>query len=328
MTNFKKTLFDLKALLILIALVIVAGILSPVFLTQKNLLNVLLAVSVTAILAIGETYIIILGEIDLSVGAIMGMCGAICAGVLTHNNIFVAILVGLLLGAAAGALNGVLVTFGRMPSFIATLGTMTAFGGITLAYTGGNPISTMVPVFQWFGQGYLWIIPVPVAIMIILYTVFWFLLHRTHYGRHVFATGGNIESSRLSGVGVRQVKVIAFMVSGLLAAVASVIFTARLSTAVPTAGDGMQLDAIAAVILGGTSLAGGRGRLVGTVIGAIILGVLDDSMNLLNVSAFYQDVVKGVIIILAVLLDSNVNAITGFFSRRRAGTNLLVNETV
>lgn len=312
MASFKKSLLELKSLVILLILVVVAAALSPVFLTPTNLLNILLEVAVTAILAIGQTYIIILGEIDLSVGAILGLSGAIAAGVLAKGNLPEALLAGLLIGAAAGLLNGFLVTKGKMPSFIATLGTMTAFSGLTLVYTGGNPISVGSQAFQWIGQGYVFRIPVPVVLMLLLYVVFWFLLHKTHFGRYIFATGGNIEASRLSGIGVRKIKNIAFMTTGALAAVAGIVLTSRLSCAEPTSGSGMELDSIAAVILGGTSLTGGKGRLVGTVVGAIILGVLDDGMNLLNVSAFYQGVVKGVIIILAVLLDSNMDSLTGY----------------
>lgn len=310
MGKIKKSLAGLQSLYILVILIIVASILSPVFFTSMNLLNILLEVAVTAILAIGQTYIIILGEIDLSIGSILGLSGAISASVLSHGNLVEALLVGIVIGAAAGLLNGFLVTKGKMPSFIATLSTMTAYAGLTLVFTGGNPISTGLASFQWIGQGYLLDIPVPVVIMILLYIVFWFILHRTHYGRYVFATGGNIESSRLSGISVRKIKNIAFMLTGALSAVAGIILTARLSCAEPTSGSGMELDAIAAVILGGTSLTGGKGRLVGTVIGAIILGVLDDGMNLMNVSAFYQGVVKGVIILLAVLLDSNLDSIS------------------
>ena len=310
MLNIKKSISGLRSLIILAILVIIASILSPVFLTTSNLLNVLLEVAVTAILAIGETYIIILGEIDLSVGAILGLTGAVSAGTLAHGNLPESLLIGLLIGAGAGLLNGLLVTKGRMPAFIATLGTMTAFAGLTLVYTGGNPISISESSYQWIGQGYVLGIPVPVLIMILLYVVFWFILHRTRYGRYVFATGGNIESSRLSGINVTKIKNIAFMMTGALAGVAGIILTARLNSAEPTSGSGMELDAIAAVIIGGTSLAGGKGQLVGTVIGAIILGVLDDGMNLLNVSAFYQGVVKGVIILLAVLLDSNIDSLS------------------
>lgn len=315
MSNIKKSLIELRSLWILIILCVAMWIATPHFLTAQNISNVLLEVAVTAVLAIGQTYIIILGEIDLSVGAILGLTGALSAGVLAHGNLAEALLIALVIGAAAGFLNGTLVTKGKIPSFIATLGTMTAIEGVTLVYTGGNPISVGSAQYQWLGQGYIVGIPVPVVLMVVLYVAFWFLLHRTHFGRYVFATGDNIEASRLSGINVRRIKTTVFMMAGALSAVAGIILTGRLSTASPVAGQGMELDSIAAVILGGTSLTGGKGRLTGTVIGAIILGVLDDGMNLLDVSAFYQGVVKGVIIILAVLLDNNMDGITGSFKK-------------
>jgi len=314
MLSIRKSITEFRSLFILVVLVIIASILSPVFLTTSNILNIMLEVAVTVILAIGQTYIIILGEIDLSVGAILGMSGAISAGILARGNLPEAILVGIVIGAAAGFLNGILVTKGKMPSFIATLGTMTAFGGLTLVYTGGNPISISSTSFEWIGQGYLFRIPIPVIIMILLCVIFWFLLHRTHYGRYVFATGGNKEASRLSGINVTKIKTIAFMMTGALSGIAGIILTARLSSAEPTSGSGMEMDAIAAVILGGTSLTGGKGGVIGTVIGAVILGVLDNGMNLLNVPAFEQGVVEGVIIILAVLLDSNIDSISKLIS--------------
>ena len=300
---------EMRALIVLVLLGIIASILSPNFLSPSNLLNVLLEVSSTALLAFGQTYIIILGEIDLSVGAVMGLAGAITAGVLAQGNMVEALIVGLLVGAVGGLLNGLLTTYGKIPSFITTLGTMTAISGVTLVYTQGNPISISSNAYEWIGQGYLLGVPVPVWIMILFYILFWLLLSRTHYGRYVFATGGNEEASRLSGIAVRRVKIWAFVLTGVLAAVAGFIETARLSTAEPTLGSGLELDAIAAVILGGTSLTGGKGGLFGTLVGAVILGVLDDAMNLLNVSAFYQGIVEGVVILLAVLLDRNIDSL-------------------
>jgi ribose transport system permease protein len=309
-STIRSVYSEMRALIVLVLLGVIASILSPVFLSPSNLLNILLEVSTTALLAFGQTYIIILAEIDLSVGAVMGLAGAITAGVLAQGNIVEALIVGLLVGAVAGLLNGLLTTYGKIPSFITTLGTMTAFSGVTLVYTQGNPISIASNAYRWVGQGYLLGVPVPVWIMILFYILFWLLLSRTHYGRYVFATGGNEEASRLSGIAVRRVKIWAFVLTGVLAAVAGFIDTARLSTAEPTLGSGLELDAIAAVILGGTSLTGGKGGLFGTLVGAVILGVLDDAMNLLNVSAFYQGIAKGVIILLAVLLDRNIDSLS------------------
>lgn len=324
MTNIRSIFSEMQALIVLIILVIIAAFLSPVFLTVTNLLNILLEVAVTAILAIGQTYIIILAEIDLSVGTVLGLSGAITAGFLSHGNLIEGLLIGLVVGLIAGLINGLLVTVGKLPSFIATLGTMTAFSGLTLVYTQGNPITVNSPSFQFIGQGFLGGIPFPVWLMVILYVGFWFLLHRTHFGRYVFATGGNEEASRLSGINVKQVKLWSFVMAGVLSAIAGFILTSRLGSAEPTSGSGLELDAIAAVILGGTSLTGGKGGLIGTVIGAIILGVLDNGMNLLNVSAFYQGVAKGVIILLAVLLDRNMKSLTSLVrltSFKKSGKN-------
>ncbi len=310
MTFIRSIFSEMQALIVLIILIIIAALLSPVFLTVTNLLNILLEVAVTAILAIGQTYIIILAEIDLSVGATLGLSAAVTAGFLSHGNLVVGLIIGMIVGLAAGLINGLLVTIGKLPSFIATLGTMTAFAGLTLVITQGNPITITSNSFQYIGQGFIAGVPFPVWLMVILYVLFWFLLHRTHFGRYVFATGGNEEASRLSGINVKKVKLLSFIMAGVLSAIAGFILTARLSSAEPTAGSGMELDSIAAVILGGTSLTGGKGGLIGTVIGAIILGVLDNGMNLLNVSAFYQGVAKGVIILLAVLLDRNMKSLS------------------
>lgn len=311
---------EMRAIWILLLVSIVISYLTPVFLSAPNLLNILLEVSVTGLLAIGQTYVIILAEIDLSVGAILGFSGAVSASVLAKGSLSEAILIAVAMGAAIGLINGLLVTKGHVPSFIATLGTMSAISGLTLLFTQGYPISITNGSYEWIGQGYFLMVPLPVWIMLILYAVFWYLLSRTRFGRYVYGTGGNIEACRLSGINVNRVKNMAFMLTGALSAVAGLILTARLSSAEPTAGSGMELDAIAAVILGGTSLAGGRGGVIGTIIGAVILGVLDNGMNLLNISAFYHDIVKGLIILLVVLVDKNltdVSAVANLFRIRK-----------
>jgi ribose/xylose/arabinose/galactoside ABC-type transport system permease subunit len=230
-----------------------------------------------------------------------------------------AIVVGLLVGAAAGLVNGLLVTKTRMPSFIATLATMSVLGGLTLQLSQGNPIAVTDYDFQNIGQARVAGIPAPVWIMALVFIGFGVLLARTRFGRYVYATGDNAEAARLSGIAVDRVKILAFVISGVLAALAGFIVSARLSTAEPTAGTGLELEAIAAVIIGGTSLAGGRGDLVGTIVGALILGVIDNGMNLLDVSPFLQSVVKGLVILFAVLLDRNADVIRGWFRRRPPG---------
>jgi len=307
---------ELRAAWMLLAVCVVLAVASPVFATSGNLLNVALATSVTALLAAGQTFVIILAEIDLSVGAVLGFSAAITALTLRHQSTVTAIIVGLLVGAGAGLVNGLLVTKTRMPSFIATLATMSVLGGLTLQLSQGNPIAVTDYDFQNIGQARLAGIPAPVWIMVLVFVGFGVLLARTRFGRYVYATGDNAEAARLSGIAVDRVKILAFVISGVLAALAGFIVSARLSTAEPTAGTGLELEAIAAVIIGGTSLAGGRGDLVGTIVGALILGVIDNGMNLLDVSPFLQSVVKGLVILFAVLLDRNADVIRGWFRRR------------
>lgn len=307
---------ELRAAWMLLAVCIILAIASPVFATSSNLLNVALATSVTALLAAGQTFVIILAEIDLSVGAVLGFSSVITAMVLQQHSTAVGVVVGLLVGAAAGLVNGLLVTKTRMPSFIATLATMSVLGGLTLELSQGNPVGVSDYDFQNIGQAKIAGIPTPVWIMVGVFVVFGVLLARTRYGRYVYATGDNAEAAKLSGISVDRVKILAFMISGVLAALAGFIVTARLSTAEPTAGTGLELEAIAAVIIGGTSLAGGRGDLIGTIVGALILGVIDNGMNLLNVSPFLQSVVKGLVILFAVLLDRNAEVIRGWFRRQ------------
>jgi len=314
--TLRRVARELRAAWMLLAVCVVLALASPVFATSGNLLNVALATSVTALLAAGQTFVIILAEIDLSVGAVLGFSAAITALTLRHQSTVTAIVVGLLVGAGAGLVNGLLVTKARMPSFIATLATMSVLGGLTLQLSQGNPIAVTDYDFQNIGQARLAGIPAPVWIMVLVFIGFGVLLARTRFGRYVYATGDNAEAARLSGIAVDRVKILAFVISGLLAALAGFIVSARLSTAEPTAGTGLELEAIAAVIIGGTSLAGGRGDLVGTIVGALILGVIDNGMNLLDVSPFLQSVVKGLVILFAVLLDRNADVIRGWFRRR------------
>jgi ribose transport system permease protein len=320
MTSALKTAArELRAIWMLLLVGIVLSFASPVFLTRSNLLNVGLATSVVALLAIGQTYVIVLAEIDLSVGSALGFSAMVTALTLRHHGLWLGLLAGLAAGAVIGVVNGLLVTRARMPSFIATLATMSILAGLTLQLSSGDPVAVTDYSFQGIGQDYLGGIPVPVWLMVVAYLLFGVVLARTGYGRFVYATGDNLEAARLSGIRTQRVKVAAFAVSGLLAALGGFILTARLSTAEPTAGTGYELESIAAVIIGGTSLAGGRGKLIGTLVGALVLGVIDNGMNLLNVSPFLQDVVKGVVILLAVYLDRNVDALRALFTRRGGG---------
>jgi ribose transport system permease protein len=306
----------LRAVWMLLLVGIILTIASPVFLTHNNLMNVGLATSVAALLAVGQTYVIILAEIDLSVGAALGFTAVVTAQTLRDHGLVAGVAAGVATGAAIGLVNGLLVTKTRMPSFIATLATMSVLSGLSLQLTKGNPVAVTDYDFQGIGQNRLAGVPVPVVIMLVVFALFGYLLARTRFGRHVYATGDNTEAARLSGVRTDRVKILAFVVSGVLAALAGFILTARLSTAEPTAGTGLELEAIAAVIIGGTSLAGGRGTLLGTLVGALVLGVIDNGMNLLDVSPFLQNVVKGLVILLAVFLDRNIDVLRSLVPKR------------
>ncbi|QKG18905.1 ABC transporter permease [Actinomadura verrucosospora] len=310
----------LRAVWMLLLVGIVLTIASPVFLTHNNLMNVGLATSVAALLAVGQTYVIILAEIDLSVGAALGFTAVVTAQTLRDHGLVAGVAAGVAAGAAIGLVNGLLVTKTRMPSFIATLATMSVLSGLSLQLTKGNPVAVTDYDFQGIGQNRIAGVPVPVVIMLVVFAAAGYLLARTRFGRHVYATGDNTEAARLSGVRTDRVKILAFVISGVLAALAGFILTARLSTAEPTAGTGLELEAIAAVIIGGTSLAGGRGTLLGTLVGALVLGVIDNGMNLLDVSPFLQNVVKGLVILLAVFLDRNIDVLRSLLPKRADGT--------
>ncbi|MBX9299098.1 ribose ABC transporter permease [Chromobacterium piscinae] len=292
-----------------IALVLVAvglSVMSPDFLTVNNLLNVMRQVSINALIAFGMTLVILLGGIDLSVGSILALSSVLTATLLQAGVApMLATLLGILAGAAMGLFNGLVISKGKVAPFIATLATMTILRGLALVFSNGSPITGFdSELFSMLGGGYVaGLVPVPVVWMLILFAGFWFLLKKTVFGRHLYATGGNEEAARLSGVKVDRVKLWVYTASGAMSAMAGVVLTSRLNSAQPTAGTGYELDAIAAVVLGGTSLSGGRGWIFGTLIGALLIGVLNNGLNLLGVSSFYQQVIKGAVILLAVLLD-------------------------
>ncbi|MCP1355020.1 ABC transporter permease subunit [Aneurinibacillus migulanus] len=303
--SFSLNLQKLGPFIGLLVITIILAVMSPNFLTLNNILNVLRQVSINALIAFGMTFVILTGGIDLSVGAILALSGALTAGLMTNGmDPILAILVGLLAGAVMGMVNGLLVAKGKVAPFIATLATMTIFRGLTLVYTEGRPITGFdSDMFTMLGAGYLFIIPVPVIWTLGCFAVLYFILKKTAFGRRVYAIGGNEEAAILSGIKVSRVKIYIYALTGFLSALAGIILTSRLNSAQANAGMGYELDAIAAVVLGGTSLSGGRGWIFGTLIGAMIIGVLNNGLNLLEVSSFYQQVVKGSVILLAVLLD-------------------------
>ncbi|MDQ0428130.1 ribose transport system permease protein [Planomicrobium stackebrandtii] len=305
-TNNQSLLQKIAPFIGLILIIVIITILNPGFLSVSNLMNVLRQVSINALIAFGMTFVILTGGIDLSVGATLALTGAVTAGMMASgiDPIF-AMLLGLLLGAVLGAINGIIIAKGKVAPFIATLATMTIYRGLTLVYTDGRPISGLGDslTFQMLGKGYFLGIPIPVVTMIASFGILYFILKKTTFGRRVYAIGGNEEASILSGINADRIKIYVYSLLGLLAALASLILTSRLNSAQPTAGEMFELDAIAAVVLGGTSLTGGRGWIVGTLIGALIIGVLNNGLNLIGVPSFFQQVVKGAVILLAVLLD-------------------------
>jgi ribose transport system permease protein len=277
---------------------------APVFLTPINLFNVALQASVVAILAFGQTFVILSAGIDLSVGSVLALTGAVMAMQTGQNGVLVGILVGLLAGAVLGALNGLFVTRARVAPFIATLAMLAIARGLTYIYTQGSPIRVDQPAFNVFGQGTVGAVPVPVLIMLAVFVVCLVVLTQTRFGRYVFAIGSNPEVTRLAGVPIDRYVVAVYAISGLLAALGGLILTGRLAAADPNAATGYELDVIAAVVIGGTSLFGGRGGVFGTLIGALIIAVVGNGMVLLNVNPFWTQAVKGAIILIAVLPDS------------------------
>ncbi|MGY2082042.1 ABC transporter permease subunit [Modestobacter sp. SYSU DS0657] len=290
---------------VLLVLIALMAALAPNFLSVDNAINVARSVSINAILAAGLTVVILTAGIDLSVGSILAVAGVgsvllAVEGVPTP----LALLGGILIGAVCGALNGAFVAWLALPAFIVTLGSMTYLRGLAYSLLDGQPLVASDLGFRGIGNGSIAGIPQPVVVMVVVYAIFWFLLERTRFGRHVYAVGGNMEAARLAGINVKRVLLSAYMLAGAAAGVAGLIFSARVLSAQPTAGQGYELDAIAAVVLGGTSLAGGRGRIFGTLVGAVIIGVLSNGLILLDVPFFYQLIIKGVVIIIAIALDS------------------------
>lgn len=291
----------------LIALCLLFTILSPYFLTTSNLLNVAQQSSIIAVISVGMTFVIITAGIDLSVGSVLAFSGVVMASVLHAGlPIPIGIMVGLGVGFSCGLLNGLLVSYGKIPPFIATLGMMSIARGAGLWFTDGRPISGFDDSFRYLATGEILFIPVPVIIMIVVYVIAHLILTKTKMGRYTYAIGGNEKAAVLSGINIKLYLNIIYGIAGLLSALGAVMLTARLNSAQPIAGIMYELDAIAATVIGGTSLFGGKGTVIGTLIGALIIGVLRNGLNLLGVSSFIQQIVIGSVIIGAILLDTNL----------------------
>ncbi|MCK5075879.1 MAG: ribose ABC transporter permease, partial [Calditrichia bacterium] len=289
----------------LILLMVILWILTPYFLTVSNLLNILEQSSINAIIAVGMTFVIITAGIDLSVGSILAFSGVVMATVLQAGiPVPFALLIGILSGTLCGYINGVLISHGKLPPFIVTLGMMSIARGAALVFTNGRPVSGFADGFRWLATGKIFFIPMPLVIMIVVYVLAHIILTKTKFGRYTYAMGGNEEAARLSGINVRFHKTMIYALSGLTSALAAILLTARLNSAQPIAGIMYELDAIAATVIGGTSLMGGEGTLTGTLIGALIMGVLRNGLNILGVSSFLQQIIIGSVIIIAVLFDT------------------------
>lgn len=284
---------------------IALSILSPAFLTQANILNVLRQVSTNANLAFGMTFAIIICGIDLSVGSILAVSGTVTAGLIALQNVPVpiAVIIGLLLGTSLGFFNGFVISKTGIPPFIVTLAMYNIARGAAYVYTGGMPIRTMNPQFTTIGTGYLGPIPLPIIYTLVFFIFVSLLLNKTKFGRHVYAVGGNREAAKFSGINIKKVEIRVYTLIGFLSAFSGIVLCARMYSGQPTVGVGFELDAIAAVVLGGTSMLGGIGKMGGTFIGVLVIGVLNNGLNLLNINSFWQLIAKGVVILLAVYMD-------------------------
>lgn len=306
----KKNKFDIiqdyGALIALILVVVLLSVISKEFRTVSNILSLVRQSTVNGFIAFGMTCVILTGGIDLSVGSVLALTTAIAASLISSGtSVGIAFIVALALGVAFGLISGILVTKGRLQPFIATLITMTVYRGLTYIFMDGKPISNLGDSFllKFFGRGSVLRIPFPVILFVIIFFVFYFMLNKTTFGRRIYATGSNENCAKLVGVKTDKTKLIVYGISGLMSALAGLILLSRLGSAQTTLGSGYELDAIAAVALGGTSMSGGRGKITGTLTGILIIAVLNNGLNILGVSSYYQDVVKGLVILIAVLSD-------------------------
>ncbi|MDR2796960.1 MAG: ribose ABC transporter permease [Treponema sp.] len=294
------------AIIALALLVLVISVASPQFRTVSNLLSLLRQASINGVIAFGMTCVILTGGIDISVGAMLGFSAMLGAGFLKGGfPEQLAIPLMLLLGLGLGAINGSLVTLGSLQPFIATLITMTAYRGFCLIYGNGKPISSLgeQPLLNSVGRGAFAGVPIPVWILLLMFALFFFILNKTTLGRRIYAVGSNSVAARLAGVNIKRTKMFVYSASGLMSALAGLVLLSRLGSAQPTLGSGYEIDAIAATALGGTSMSGGSGKIYGTMVGVLIIAILSNGLNILGVSSYYQDVVKSVVILLAVLSD-------------------------
>ena len=302
---FKDNIGIILALIAMCVFLILYPRTRTTFPTTKNILNILRQNSTNLFLSTGMTMVIILGGIDLSVGSVIALSGCVTAGSVVFFGMpeIVGFLLGILVGGAVGVFNGFIISRTDIPPFIVTLASMNITKGIALVLTGGSPIRCMTDAFKFPGAGYVGAIPTPVILMLIVFIIAAFMINRTQLGRHMYAVGGNAQAAQFSGIDVKKVKFTIYVYTGLMAGLAGVVTASRLYSGQPTAGDGAEMDAIAAVVVGGTSMSGGSGRLGGTLIGVLIIGVLNNGLNLMGVDSNWQYIVKGFVILLAVYVD-------------------------
>lgn len=306
--SYKSRVRNIGKYGIIVAFVLICvllGIIAPQFFTLSNLVIVLTQVSINALLAFGVTFVIITGGIDLSIGSMLAVTGVVAA-LFAHSDgypVVVPVAMGLVAGLGLGALNGFVITRSKVPPFIVTLGTMTIGRGLALILSKGRPVSNLSDSFNFIGGGQLLGIPFPIIILVVIFLICSIILNKTVLGRYMYAVGGNEQAARASGIQLSQVKMVVYTLCGGLAALAGILLTSRITTGQPNAGIGFELDAIAAAIIGGASTSGGTGTMMGTLIGALLIGVISNGLDLMNVSSYYQQVVTGIIIIGAVVLD-------------------------
>lgn len=305
--SFASILFNKYGIVLAFVVVcIIMAISNPVFLSSRNIFNVIRQISLIGVVATGMTFVILSADIDLSVGSVAALAGVIAAGLHAQSGypVILAILISLAVSAAIGLIMGLVITKAKVHSFVVSLGMLSVARGLALVYTKGYPIGGLSNEYRFLGGGTIWFIPMPVVIFALALLAAYFILKKTPYGRYVYSIGGNQEATRLSGVNVDFYRIVNFGICSFGAGLAGIILTARVASGQPTASEGWELDAIAAVIIGGTSLSGGRGGIIGTLIGVLFLGVLRNGLNLMQVSPFYQKIFIGLLIVLAVIIDS------------------------
>lgn len=301
-----KDLFNKYGILmVFLILFVLLTVITNTFFTSRNLINVLKQVSINGIISVGMMCVLLTGGIDLSVGSIVALSG-IVATTFAHPGeypVIVPVILGILAGAACGVVNGTLVAFLNLPAFIATLGMLSVASGVALVLSKGRPISNLSDQFRYIGGGTILGLPILIYILAAVFLIGYLILSWTKFGRYLYAIGGNEEAAKASGLSVARIKLFVYMISGICAGLAGTVLASRINAGQPNSGEGYELDAIAAVVIGGTSLNGGIGKVSGTILGVLIVGVINNGMDLLNISSYYQKIVKGSIIVLAVLLD-------------------------